>query len=873
MAEPGRPTLLDFAIAASAAVLPVLLLVLLAVAAWAPADPSLAPGATPDRYVNVRQLAALRTFEPAIVRRREVSAGLPDAQALLARLPQCRDEWSARPGLRDRLRALVGGNAAPHVSTAQRVAAQLAALDRALAAFSRGGNRRVSEPVGLDAGRWMRAAAAALEAPVESSQYPGRGFALRCADLAAAVHALSRAEGRMLQTLAWRGSVVPQVLARWRPGQFMEVSPVQVARHNPWAGLPGCVYLSASGQQPTHFVGGPDSGGRRLCAEAAVAGLAAGAGPPAALDGEPGPELAPDDPRWQVPPSLGTLLRPLDALRRPTGALYRAYTADAAEAGGAPQEYRYGPNRLELDGTPIDVGFSIDLTIDPALQALAQKTAACYTGRHDVCRALGLRRREDGASALGHRLLEGAMVRMAAVAVVDVASGRIDALAGALSPCTRQEFDGPGRAAGCDARLPYPVRYRPDALLNPAVFHDAMPASVIKPVMASAFLSDPEVGARWLDAERRAQQQQAGLPQLGPLGAELMRSDSARFLDRLFCAERGYADCERPARVQRAAAALGWNAGCTDALAGCGTRDLLFGRAPGADAEGGRVQPLANFLPYGRLLVEPVEGRAGAPFRAMPGDLADAATLAQCAAGADGRRGSDDDWERCRGASVVDAVSQGWGQGHARASALGVAGMLAGIAAAANGEDAVRRPHLVRGLRGVGRRDAGLAPAALRWELVPPEPLGVPAEAAQRILGALSRTHRGGTAQPACEQVFDARACRGIDWLAGKTGTPTFPNDGRTLDELARLCGGGRGAARAGLACSPLRPYKWYVAAYRPPGGGPRWTKVIAVLAERNWLREGGRVHAAGDLGPNPAAEIAMQIAARHVGVLPGRTE
>jgi cell division protein FtsI/penicillin-binding protein 2 len=84
------------------------------------------------------------------------------------------------------------------------------------------------------------------------------------------------------------------------------------------------------------------------------------------------------------------------------------------------------------------------------------------------------------------------MVRMAAVAIIDVASGRIEALAGAMSPCARQEVDGPGRDANCDKRLPYPVQYRPDALLNPAVFHDAMPASTIKPIMAAAFLSDPD---------------------------------------------------------------------------------------------------------------------------------------------------------------------------------------------------------------------------------------------------------------------------------------------------------------------------------------------------------------------------------------------
>src|SRR5213080_1055699 len=164
--------------------------------------------------------------------------------------------------------------------------------------------------------------------------------------------------------------------------------------------------------------------------------------------------------------------------------------------------YRFGPNRIDVHGSAVDVGFSVDVTIDPAVQALAQRITACYTGRQDVCESLRLQRKEDAAQPFGHRMLEHAVVRMAAVAIIDVETGRIEALAGALSPCTRQEYDGPGRAADCDTRLPYPIRYRPDALLNPAVFHDAMPASIIKPIMAAAFLSDPIVGARWLAIER-----------------------------------------------------------------------------------------------------------------------------------------------------------------------------------------------------------------------------------------------------------------------------------------------------------------------------------------------------------------------------------
>ena len=140
------------------------------------------------------------------------------------------------------------------------------------------------------------------------------------------------------------------------------------------------------------------------------------------------------------------------------------------------------------------------------------------------------------------------------------------------------------------------------------------------------------------------------------------------------------------------------------------------------------------------------------------------------------------------------------------------------------------------------------------------------------IVSGLSFSHRAGTARGACEQVFDARKCTEIDWIAGKTGTPSFRNDDRSLSDLARLCAADAVPAaksrRDRDSCGPLRPYKWYVATYRSDPRDPRWTKAIAVLAERNWLADTGRIHGAGDRGPNPAAEIAMQIAGRHAGVI-----
>src|SRR4030095_6499732 len=129
-------------------------------------------------------------------------------------------------------------------------------------------------------------------------------------------------------------------------------------------------------------------------------------------------ELTPNDERWKVPPSLDALLQSLSTLRQPSGSLYRLYTETAADAGAPPTGYRYGPNRIEINGNPVDVGFSVDITIDPSVQALAQKTVACYTGRQDICRALGISRREDAGRAVGANMLEKALVRMAAIAVI-----------------------------------------------------------------------------------------------------------------------------------------------------------------------------------------------------------------------------------------------------------------------------------------------------------------------------------------------------------------------------------------------------------------------------------------------------------------------
>jgi hypothetical protein len=874
MAEPRRLTLLQLAIMASGAVVPVLLAVLLSVASARQTDGA-KPAQNSDRHVSVRMVAALKTFEQAIVSRETVHAGPPSAAALIERFPQCRAAWEG-DGLLSSVRRALSRSGEDNRSTASRMSAQLREIDNALLAFSSADNRRVSNVVGLDSARWFDAVAIALRTPVEAPDYPGVRFAVQCVDIAGAVSTLARSKARMLSTLPWRGTEVERVLSRWRPDQFVEISAHSIARSNPWAGLPGCIYLGKSDpgegfdhDGTTYFLSSIRGQDDRLCRRADLRGIALqdqAAQSVLGIAGGPGSDTAVGDDRWKVPPSLDSMLQPLEALHRTSGAMYAAQTAEPMDATASRAHGGRGPNRLDVGGTQVDVGFSIDLTIDPSLQALAQQTAACYTGRDDVCRALDMHRKEDGAQPVGHALLEHAMVRMAAVAIIDVESGRIEALAGALSPCTREEYDGPGRSSHCDKRLPYPIRYRPDALLNPAVFSDAMPGSIIKPIMAAAFFSDPQVGPRWLAAERNElARSPTALPSNDSLRAQLMRSDSARFLDRMFCADQGFAPCPRPWEIQTMAPAFGWNADCAEPSDQCGKRDVLFGRSFDALGDNGLGRPLAVPVPFGRLLAEPLGGKLGAPLRARPAIALDTARIRRCAAGPDGVRLSKDDWERCSGGVVVDIVAEGWGQGHARASALGAAGMIAMLAAAAHGQTQVRAPHLVEAVRGTGAADH----AVLDWSVADAHPNAIARDAAEVIISGMSFSHRAGTARLACEQVFDARTCAQIDWIAGKTGTPTFPNDDRSLDDLAALCASATAPPRRDRdACGPLRPYKWYVAAYRSHPADPRWNKVIGVLTERNWLADTGRVHGAGDHGPNPAAEIAMQIAGRHTGIL-----
>ena len=160
--------------------------------------------------------------------------------------------------------------------------------------------------------------------------------------------------------------------------------------------------------------------------------------------------------RWQ---SLATL-------RQPSGSLYRLYTETASEADATPTAIATDPiasRSAERRWTSAS-----RLTSRSTRRSGARaETVACYAGRQDVCRALGIAARDAGRAIELPRSRE-AMVRGAIA--VSCGDWTHRALAGALSP-SRVRIRRTGRGKGKTAP-PYTPRYRPDAA-PAAVFHDA----------------------------------------------------------------------------------------------------------------------------------------------------------------------------------------------------------------------------------------------------------------------------------------------------------------------------------------------------------------------------------------------------------------
>ena len=670
------------------------------------------------------------------------------------------------------------------------------------------GNRRLPERLVIDAATWQAALAEG-------------GF--DCTDLKRGLALLTKPDnGAALESLHWSMFGLEERKKKGKPldAPWMTVPDSAFARATPWSGLPGCIVFG--GSKNAWYVA---NGRNTYCATALgerfqPAGTLVG---PSALK----------EATWLLPDSLSTLLAELDQVRLPSTQMYREITTKG----------QHGPNRLKLEGHERDTGFHIRLTLDPAAQRIAQQTARCYAGERNACTALGLSDKEF--QKIGGEFYEQAAVRMTGIAIIDVKTGRIDALASAHTECYRQQYDGPGRDAHCPP-LTRPPRYSPDMLLNHAVFADAMPASTVKPILALGFLETPGY-----EVDNAV------------LTRQLKLSDSQGFLDRLFCLDTGAGatGCPRLAHAQTAATQLGWNAGCAPGGVDCGFVDILFGRrsTERLDTSLGTMRPLGLRSLNGRLFTSPLEGGRMSRLGLMSERALqfDSAKALEC---------HNKGWEKCSGNAVATPAAEGWGQGSARATPLGVAAMFARLGAAAEGQKIQRRPHLVESISGIQGKSLSLAGLMQGQD----DALDIRPDLATRVVNGLTEGHRPdpnpkpgprprhGTAYRGC-LASGVGDCEGIRWVAGKTGTPPFGFDKVTLATAAKACT----LPDHDKRCDWEIPYKWYAALFKSSAQVSGFDKAIAVLSERNWYESGelqGKVDAPGDNGPNRSAEIAFRI-------------
>ncbi len=623
---------------------------------------------------------------------------------------------------------------------------------------------------------------------------------------------------KFLEGLQWKERQPASRQARY-PGEVQVVMGREsLSTRSPWFGIPGCIFWTDA------TTGAPVHAGKKIHAasefcESQVRQVAQNA------------QTGIDTPNL---PGLPLLLDPLSSWRLPQSETYQRLVGER--------------NQFKVKGQPQPVGLHAQLGIDPQWQNRLQMIAQCYSGIDTpLCKSM---------APGGTERYEGARVRMAGLAVVDVATGRVVAGASASSPCFEHDKTRTGpRPADCPVLTEGNVhRPRlPQAITNHAFFTQAPPGSLVKPVLMAGILQSP---------------QPAG--SLAGLEKAMQSSNSQRFLDAMLCRKQLGAGpfapaCERPQRILDSVHRLGWNAGCEGKQVWqntrCGMIDLLRGTSladtPAAiDArllEANLYRPVQLPVLAGQLMTELVDNR-GAGSRDMP--VADRLPspeqrLACAQSGKDG-------YVRCKGPRM-ELVSEGYGQGNAQATPVGVAGMLGSLASSAQGRPARHPNVLVEFWTAQGRQDDVTGQLLARQGLAR-GPSGLDTAISQQVVAALETTHQpGGTAHAACRKVMGAQACVKALGVAGKTGTPGDA-DNRPLKQLMRdqalhtAC-----VAQGKPRCHELHPlprprYRWYAALFKS-AGSDRYDKAIAVLVHSNWRRADGR-YADDD---NAAAEIAFQ--------------
>lgn len=597
-----------------------------------------------------------------------------------------------------------------------------------------------------------------------------------------------------LATIAVAGCIT-LLIAHWQSGKIV-MQNAHDGRINPWGGLPGCAFVGTGAASLAYW---PTTAGAQIACQKDALGRTASVLP---IEG--------------IPPDMLDVLTSLQPW---------------LAAPPFSNETRGHVMVITAQG-PLPRGDDVDLGLDPLAQTTGQAVVACMAGRHADCDRAGI------DPSRWATMLEGAAFRMAGMIQIDLTSGKLDMIASGHSPCFATFHRGNGARDPACLNLPPQIVASSRRISNHAIYGEAMPASIIKPVLALALLRASRAEGDPLDEKWLAQ--------------VLMESDTPALIDRLLCKDRQfYRDCRRVAYLEQAAIDLGYSSGKYGMLLGYTTdalmvnsprlfRKLAAARDGNGNARGLRWGPMSLGQPTNTRLLQ---------------------------------RCSDAGWSSCDGEQIADLVKEFWGQGDSIATPIGIGNMLLKLGAAANGDKVAYSPHLLVGVRS----------GAVQLNPAPPSAVAVSQADAVAILDGLQLTHHprragqlhDGTAFSACLAVFaTADACSHINWIAGKTGTPVFRHEKYTHQQRVAHCDavasalkepgaeqGSRQMAKlvAENAQCRMSPYKWYVALTKSvPGPGARWDKAIITVVERNY--RGDVIDSQYDSGsPNIAAELVMR--------------
>ena len=504
-------------------------------------------------------------------------------------------------------------------------------------------------------------------------------------------------------------------------------------------------------------------------------------------------------------------------------------------------------NSINVEGSDIKIGYNMALTLDPAVQTTAQQVADCVTNSPNGADCNSVL--SPALQNVANGMYESALVRSIGIAVIDVKTQGVLALASADSNCYRADNgDTTIKPTGC------PILWKKDwskqNLMNHALYQTVYPGSTVKTVQALALVS----------ANPRFKNMQT--PEAQYLKQVMASSSTEKVANFLYCYRTTSAMslqrdrqgvCPGMPAFKKASDDMGWSVNCADkGGVNCGFKDLLFGKAYNSD-------PMLQSRYFSGVLL--TDGKQDYTTKQLQFTESQ---VASCVKANGGRMNG-----ACRqGGDMLNAsMNQVFGAGNAKTSVLGVSDMFANLLIADNGATQRRGVHLIEDLWGVNQ--IPLRPKAWRGDAQSQEtlttatsqlgamPLGINQSDARGALNLLSGTllagtglgGGNGTAFAACNQAIGSCAwTQGV--IVGKTGTPGFNyptrQNGRsfytpnvTASMVANLCNNAdirAGKAQPSVACY-ARPYKWFVYGLKDKNG--KWDKAVAVLVERNWTKNG----------------------------------